>query len=195
MSCHRARFAAPYWRDRSTSALPRTNANTPSWSTLSSIRKFTDCFADAVTPSSKRDSEKWRPKIYGVRNMSQESTAPRQMWLRRGLALFRGAVANDIEAITVLIESGLYLGYLPTHHVAALPASKNLLPLGLESADCEVPLYLYHRKGARRLSSVRMFLDELQTAKELRIILRLAVSWSGKGSQSAFQYSHERQLT
>ena len=79
--------------------------------------------------------------------------------------LERGPVANDIEAITVLVESGLYLGYLPTHHVAALPATSRMSKLNIDGSDCEVPLYVYHRKGARQLNSVRMFLDRLMTAE------------------------------
>ncbi len=81
------------------------------------------------------------------------------------LGLERGAVANDIEAITVLVESGLYLGYLPTHHVAALPTTSKMSKVNIANSDCEVPLYVYHRKGARQLSSVKMFLDGLNAAK------------------------------
>ncbi len=77
--------------------------------------------------------------------------------------LERGAVANDIEAITVLVESGLYLGYLPTHHVEALPVTSRLLKLDIANSNCDVPLYVYYRKGARKLNSVQMFLDELKT--------------------------------
>lgn len=75
--------------------------------------------------------------------------------------LERGVVANDIEAITVLVESGLYLGYLPTHHVEALPVTSRLSKLDIANSNCDVPLYIYHRKGARQLNSVQMFLDEL----------------------------------
>ena len=84
--------------------------------------------------------------------------------------LERGAVANDIEAITVLVESGLYLGYLPTHHVAALPATSRMAKLNIANSGCEVPIYVYHRKGARQLNSVRMFLDGLKTAEARRCV-------------------------
>jgi len=85
--------------------------------------------------------------------------------IAESLGLVRGAVANDIEAITVLVESGLYLGYLPSHHVAALSVERNLRAIKIKHPITDVPLYLYHRKGARRLSTVRMFLDELKAAK------------------------------
>ncbi len=73
-----------------------------------------------------------------------------------------GTVANDIEAITVLIESGLYLGYLPTHHVAALPTERDIHAIPIPQSECDVPLYFYRRKGTRRLNIVRLFLDELK---------------------------------
>ncbi len=79
--------------------------------------------------------------------------------------LVRGAVANDIEAITVLVESGLYLGYLPTHHIDALPTAAGVAILNIPKSVCDVPLYVYHRKGARQLNSVRMFLDAIKTAQ------------------------------
>jgi LysR family transcriptional regulator, transcriptional activator for bauABCD operon len=82
-----------------------------------------------------------------------------------GLGLIRGAVANDIEAITVLVESGLYLGYLPSHHVTTLPSERSLRAINIKHPATDVPLYLYHRKGARRLSTVRMFLDEMKIEK------------------------------
>lgn len=81
------------------------------------------------------------------------------------LGMVCGTVANDIEAITVLIESGLYLGYLPTHHVASLPSERNIHAIPIPQSECDVPLYFYRRKGTRRLNIVRLFLDELKKAK------------------------------
>ncbi len=116
---------------------------------------FFDAADQALTPASLKE------KKYVARDHRAGTDT-----IAEGLGLVRGAVANDIEAITVLVESGLYLGYLPTHHVAALPSAKNLHALTIEGADADVPIYLYHRMGARRLGIVRMFIDELNAVKE-----------------------------
>jgi DNA-binding transcriptional LysR family regulator len=81
------------------------------------------------------------------------------------LGLIRGAAANNVEAITVLVESGLYLGYLPAHHVAALSNKRDFRAINIQRTIINVPLFLYHRKGARRFSPVRMFINEIKAVK------------------------------
>lgn len=109
--------------------------------------------------------KKLRPKdIAGCKYVARDHRAFTDV-MAEEFGLERGAVANDIEAITVLVESGLYLGYLPTHHVAALPTSAGVAMLNLPKSACDVPLYVYHRKGARQLNSVKMFLDTIKIAQ------------------------------
>ncbi len=102
--------------------------------------------------------------IDGYKYVAREHRAHSDI-MAEDFGLKSGAVANDIEAITVLVESGLYLGFLPTHHVDALPPTSNITKLDIANSDCDVPLFVYHRKGARQLSSVKMFLDKLRATK------------------------------
>lgn len=114
-------------------------------------------YEEAGTPTNAAD-------LKGLKYVAREHRANTDI-VAESFGLTRGAVANDIEAITLLVQSGIYLGYLPTHHVAALPDGKKLRPLDIDQADCEVPLYLYYRREAKRLNSVRMFLGELESIR------------------------------
>ena len=104
-----------------------------------------------------------RKTLQGYKYVARDHKSPTDS-IAEELGMIRGVVANDIEAITLLLQSGLYLGYLPTHHVDALKEEGTLRPLDIDDTDCIVPIYLYHRKVSRKLSSVRLLLDEIEIA-------------------------------
>ncbi|MEM8540853.1 MAG: LysR family transcriptional regulator, partial [Pseudomonadota bacterium] len=64
------------------------------------------------------------------------------------LGIGRGAVANDVEAITVLVGSGLYLGFLPEHHISAQLDRKKFRALDFPESTCPVPLYIYQNQNS-----------------------------------------------
>lgn len=113
----------------------------------------------------ENDKSSWKAEeLKGIKYVAREHRANTDV-VAENFGLKRGAVANDIEAITVLVKSGIYLGYLPTHHVMALPDANKLQPLNIDGADCDIPLYLYYRGEAKRLNSVSMFLRELESSR------------------------------
>lgn len=65
------------------------------------------------------------------------------------LGLVAETASNDVDVILSLVLSGIYLGFLPVHAVAALKDSTAFRRLPLEGAECAVPFYACTRKNAR----------------------------------------------
>lgn len=70
------------------------------------------------------------------------------------------AVASHMESIAILVLSGRYLGYLPTHYAERWVEKGDMRPLLEEQASYFDDFYLLSRKGERN-RAVRLLFDQL----------------------------------
>ncbi|MGF6722179.1 DNA-binding transcriptional LysR family regulator [Paraburkholderia sp. GAS41] len=71
------------------------------------------------------------------------------------------ALADSIEAATILIMSGNYLGYLPAHHAAPFVQRGFLKALGDTTFSFEVPQHLVTKRSATAKPNVAAFREDL----------------------------------
>jgi DNA-binding transcriptional LysR family regulator len=71
------------------------------------------------------------------------------------------ALADSIEAATILIMSGGYIGYLPAHHAAPFVQRGLLKALGDSAFSFDVPQHLVTKRSAATKSIVDSFRDDL----------------------------------
>lgn len=71
------------------------------------------------------------------------------------------ALADSIEAATILIMSGGYLGYLPAHHAAPFVQRGLLRALGDSEFSFDVPQHLVTKRSATAKPIVEAFRDDL----------------------------------
>jgi LysR family transcriptional regulator, transcriptional activator for bauABCD operon len=71
------------------------------------------------------------------------------------------AHADSIEAATILIMSGGYVGYLPAHHAAAFEQRGLIRALGRAEFDFDVPLHLVTKRSAAARPIVDAFVEDL----------------------------------
>jgi DNA-binding transcriptional LysR family regulator len=74
----------------------------------------------------------------------------------------RGSAASDnMEALTVLILSGVYLAFLPDDHAHLWVERGDIRPILPDRISQEATLHLLTRKGVERPRAVQTFLDDL----------------------------------
>jgi DNA-binding transcriptional LysR family regulator len=84
---------------------------------------------------------------------AQHSTTPRHV----------SAVADNMEAIAVLLLSGFHLGYLPTHFAVPYVEQGLLRALNPAELHYEVTFHVVTRHAAQRSEVLRAFLEDLRT--------------------------------
>ncbi|WP_250517211.1 LysR family transcriptional regulator [Caballeronia sp. INDeC2] len=71
------------------------------------------------------------------------------------------AIADNIDAATVLILSGSHIGYLPTHHAEPFEQRGLIRVLGRSAFGFDVPLHLAMKRGMADKPIVRAFCEDL----------------------------------
>ncbi|MDR3100080.1 MAG: LysR family transcriptional regulator, partial [Paraburkholderia sp.] len=71
------------------------------------------------------------------------------------------AIADSIDAATVLILSGSHIGYLPEHHAQSFEQRGLIRVLGRTAFGFDVPLHLAIKRGAADKPIVRAFCEDL----------------------------------
>ena len=84
----------------------------------------------------------------------------------QALGLVAETASNDIDVISSLVQSGLYLGFLPVHAVAALRDSASFRRLPIEGGECEVPFYACTLGRAGQSRRTELFLRVLRDVTE-----------------------------
>ncbi|MBT0781454.1 LysR family transcriptional regulator [Paracoccus sp. pheM1] len=79
----------------------------------------------------------------------------------QSLGLVAEIGANDIDVILSLVQSGLYLGFLPVHAIEALKQGAALRRLPLEGPECAVPFYACTLRRVSRSRRTELFLRVL----------------------------------
>ncbi len=72
------------------------------------------------------------------------------------------ATAYHMEGMAMLILSGRYFGYLPTHYAASWVARDLMRPLRPDVLGYDSPFQVVTRKGVRPTLALQTFLDELR---------------------------------
>ncbi len=71
------------------------------------------------------------------------------------------AIADSIDAATVLILSGSHIGYLPAHHAEPFEQRGLIRALGCATFGFEVPMHLAIKRSAAEKPILRAFCDDL----------------------------------
>jgi DNA-binding transcriptional LysR family regulator len=71
------------------------------------------------------------------------------------------AIADNIDAATVLILSGSHIGYLPAHHAEPFEQRGLIRVLGRTAFSFDVPLHLAMKRGMADKPIVRAFCEDL----------------------------------
>ena len=71
------------------------------------------------------------------------------------------AIADSIDAATVLILSGSHIGYLPAHHAEPFEQRGLIRALGRTTFGFDVPMHLAVKRSAAEKPIVRAFCDDL----------------------------------
>ncbi len=74
------------------------------------------------------------------------------------------AVADNMEAVAMLVLSGRHLGYLPEHFAAPYVAQGLLAPLAPEAMRYDVPFDMVVRRDARRSDLLAAFIADMKAA-------------------------------
>ncbi len=74
------------------------------------------------------------------------------------------AVADNMEAVAMLVLSGRHLGYLPEHFAAPYVAQGLLAPLAPEAMRYDVPFDMVVRRDARRNDLLAAFIADMKAA-------------------------------
>jgi len=74
------------------------------------------------------------------------------------------AVADNMEAVAMLVLSGRHLGYLPEHFAAPYVAQGLLTPLAPAAMRYEVPFDMAVRRDARRNDLLAAFIADMKAA-------------------------------
>ena len=74
------------------------------------------------------------------------------------------AVADNMEAVAMLVLSGRHLGYLPEHFAAPYVAQGLLAPLAPEAMRYDVPFDMVVRRDARRSDLLTAFIADMKAA-------------------------------
>ncbi|MFH7565968.1 LysR family transcriptional regulator [Oceanimonas smirnovii] len=78
------------------------------------------------------------------------------------LGLVAETSSNDIDVISSLILSGLYLGFLPVHTVNAINKNNRFRRLTISGDECKVPFYACTLKRIQQNKRTELFLRILQ---------------------------------
>jgi DNA-binding transcriptional LysR family regulator len=74
------------------------------------------------------------------------------------------ALADNMEAVAMLVLSGRHLGYLPEHFAAPYVAQGLLAPLAPEAMRYDVPFDMVVRRDARRNELLAAFVADMKAA-------------------------------
>ena len=83
---------------------------------------------------------------------------------RDTVPLSAAATAYHMEGVAIMVLSGRFIGYLPSHYARQWVAEDKLRPLLPERTTSLTPFRLIIRKRGQRTLAVRSFLDELRMA-------------------------------
>lgn len=110
-------------------------------------------FAD---PATNFDAERLR----GMRYVGRTHNSHTDM-LAQSLGMVAETASNNIDVIFALILSGVYLGFIPVHAVAALDPENKVRRLPIAGGDCHVPFYVCTRRLPQQARRTKLFLKTL----------------------------------
>jgi LysR family transcriptional regulator, transcriptional activator for bauABCD operon len=80
------------------------------------------------------------------------------------------AIADSIDAATVLILSGSHIGYLPEHHAQPFEQRGLIRVLGRTAFGFDVPLHLAVKRGMAEKPIVSAFCEDLLNVYGVRAL-------------------------
>ena len=103
-----------------------------------------------------------RDALEGMVYVSRTHSSPTDL-RAQALGLVAETSSNDIDVISSLVLSGLYVGFLPVHAVAAQRDRQSFRRLPIEGGECEVPFYACTLRRADRSRRTNLFLRILRS--------------------------------
>jgi DNA-binding transcriptional LysR family regulator len=104
------------------------------------------CLAEAEFVEHAYAAHTAKPKLLGVRNVT--------------------AVATQVEAVAILIKTGRYLGYLPTHWARSYVERGEMRSVKVQTFTIATPFKLLYRQQVPRNPLVDVFLQIMQESSK-----------------------------
>lgn len=99
-------------------------------------------------------------KLRGMRYVGRTHNSHTDI-LAQSFGMIAETVSNDIDVIFALIQSGVYLGFIPIHAISALDPEKKVRRLPIAEGDCKVPFFVCTRKLPQQARRTKLFLKTL----------------------------------
>jgi len=85
----------------------------------------------------------------------------------QSLGMVAETMSNNIDVISSLILSGVYLGFLPVHTLTSPHVIKNTRRLPLRGGECKVPFFICTRKHSHQARRTQQF---VRTLKKMMVV-------------------------
>jgi DNA-binding transcriptional LysR family regulator len=107
-------------------------------------------------------------KTITAHDLGEQKFVSRDMWLQIESSHFvaerADALINHIDAKSLMIRTGFYLGFMPVVYAQPLVEAGALRSIGPEQFSWVAPYYLITRNGSRMSRALAAFLEDIDTA-------------------------------